>query len=199
MFRTFHRVFMLTRNNPTGMWRSTGNLGKTGRLLLLTGLAGAMACPQAALAADTSTATRAIVTDAHLGATFRLSNGHGGRIAGVMISGNGGGGGGGGGGGSGRPAPGTPPQIFGTYRIVVRGALNGLPANRGAPSRATVDGGGVSIQAQVTDETGQAGSLNARCTLNGDQFKGTGFFMNMTVTIEGRVEGADPGRPAGGK
>lgn len=83
-------------------------------------------------------------------------------------------------------APQTPAAANGSYSILIRGYYTG-------DGVATVNGGVVFISAKVHDDSGRAGTLSAtQITMVGDHFGGPATVMGMTVTLQGRVDAADP-------
>ncbi len=79
------------------------------------------------------------------------------------------------------------PSASGWYKVIIRGYYSGDGWARVA------DGGMVSINATVKDDSGMSGDLVvAQVGLVGDHFKGTGTIMGASMTVSGRVEAADP-------
>jgi hypothetical protein len=83
-----------------------------------------------------------------------------------------------------------PASFTGTFTVIV----SGFWAGKG---NATVTAGSVQINATVTDDAGNSGTLVANGLLVDNHFTGTGAVMGQNMTVEGRVEGADPNPPAG--
>jgi hypothetical protein len=89
-----------------------------------------------------------------------------------------------------KPAPST---YSGSFIVYVRGFWSGSGV-------ATVTAGTVQIQATVTDDSGQTGPLIAdNLPLVDNHFRGTGTVFGIPMTVEGRVEAADPVGPGKGK
>ena len=83
-------------------------------------------------------------------------------------------------------APQTSAAAIGPYTILVRGYYTG-------DGSATVGGGFVAIHATVHDDAGHVGTLDApQITMVGDHFSGPARVMGMTITVQGRVDAADP-------
>jgi hypothetical protein len=84
-----------------------------------------------------------------------------------------------------------PASYTGNFTVIV----SGFWAGQGS---ATVTAGSVQISATVTDDAGNSGTLIANgLALVDNHFSGTGTILGQNMTVEGRVEGADPNPPAG--
>lgn len=75
-------------------------------------------------------------------------------------------------------------KVRGFYRVVVRGFYTG----RG---KVVVTPGGVKIKADVEDENGRKGTLEANLPVVDNRFQGEGTLMGAKVTLEGRADFAD--------
>jgi hypothetical protein len=71
-----------------------------------------------------------------------------------------------------------------SYNIFVRGDYVGT-------GTATVSTSSVQITAQVTDSTGNTGTLTASAPVVNQRFAGTGTAINRSITFNGRVDPAD--------
>jgi hypothetical protein len=83
-----------------------------------------------------------------------------------------------------------PASFTGNFTVIV----SGFWAGKGI---ATVTAGSVQINATVTDDAGNSGTLIATGLLVDTHFSGTGTVLGQNMTVEGRVEGADPNPSAG--
>jgi hypothetical protein len=80
----------------------------------------------------------------------------------------------------------NPNTFVGTFTVNIRGYWNGQGA-------ATVTATTVQIQATLTDEGGNVGTLStAALTVTDGHFTGTGTVFGIPMTISGRVEAKDP-------
>lgn len=72
------------------------------------------------------------------------------------------------------------------YTILIRGYFTGQ-------GTATINGDGVTVSATIQDSSGNSGAFQAGwLTLTGNRFHGTGTVAGMPMTIDGRIETADP-------
>lgn len=80
----------------------------------------------------------------------------------------------------------APKTYSGAFTVYVRGFWSGSGV-------ATVTGGTVQIRATVSDDGGQTGPLIVdNLPLVDNHFSGTGTVCGLPMTVEGRVEAADP-------
>lgn len=83
----------------------------------------------------------------------------------------------------------NPNTFTGQFTVFVHGYWNGQ-------GTATVSGTSVQIQATVTDDAGNSGTLTAsNLNIVDNHFQGTGTVFGQPMNVDGRVEAQDP--PAG--
>ena len=77
-----------------------------------------------------------------------------------------------------------PKKTDGPYNIAVGGSCAG-------GGRATVKKDTITVAADVTDEQGNAGTLSATLTVDGDHFEGNGTVLGRSANFFGRLDGYD--------
>jgi hypothetical protein len=76
-------------------------------------------------------------------------------------------------------------NAIGWYTVLIRGYYTG-------DGSAQVNGGSVVVTVKVHDDSGNTGVLSGTFPMVGDHFSGPGSVMGVSITVQGRVDAADP-------